>query len=393
MAGVIGSAMDAIITVDGEQRIVLFNAAAEKMFRCASAEALGQSLDRFIPARFRAGHHNHIREFGQTKVSKRTMGALGAIFGLRADGTEFPIEASISQLDAEGQPFFTVILRDVTERNRAEEALRASEARFSIAFNASPISSVIVTLDEGRYVAVNDTFLSLTGYSRAEMLGRTAVDLRVWPTPEARVEVIQLLRQQGQLRNYETSFQMKNGDVRTFLMSAELIELDNQPHLIAASVDITERKHAEAALRKSQQLLQAIIDNSMAVIYVKDLAGRYLLANRSYREIFHLSSDAILGKTDYDIFAKEAADAFRAMDERVAAADQALMEEETAPQDDGLHAYLSVKAPLRDNTGKTYAIFGISTDITERKQAEEALRRSETAICKNCAARARRWRN
>jgi PAS domain S-box-containing protein len=138
--------------------------------------------------------------------------------------------------------------------------------------------------------------------------------------------------------------------------------------------DITERRRATEALRESQQLLQAIIDNSMPVIYVKDLAGRYMLVNRRFEDIFQLSRDAIVGRTDHEIFPKEAADAFRSMDKRVAAANHAITEEETAPHHDGLHDYLSVKAPLRDAAGMTYAVFGISTDITERKRTEERLR-------------------
>ena len=120
--GIVGSAMDAIISVDASQRIVLFNAAAEKMFCCAAREAIGCSIERFIPDRFRAAHAGHIRRFGETGVSSRAMGHLGAISGLRADGEEFPIEASISQTDAGRQKLFTVILRDVTERTRAEAA-------------------------------------------------------------------------------------------------------------------------------------------------------------------------------------------------------------------------------------------------------------------------------
>src|SRR5215813_5718655 len=96
LAGILASAMDAIITVDEEQRIVLFNAAAEKMLRCPASEAMGQPLDRFIPVRFREIHRQHIRHFGETQVTQRTMGKLRPLSGLRADDEEFPIEASIS---------------------------------------------------------------------------------------------------------------------------------------------------------------------------------------------------------------------------------------------------------------------------------------------------------
>lgn len=124
LSGVISSAMDAIISVDEDQKIVLFNAAAERMFQYPAAEAIGKPLDQFIPHRFREAHAAHIDHFGQTHVTRRSMGTLGALFALRSDGEEFPIEASISQIEANGRKIFTVILRDITERKRAEEQNR-----------------------------------------------------------------------------------------------------------------------------------------------------------------------------------------------------------------------------------------------------------------------------
>jgi PAS domain S-box-containing protein len=125
LGGVIESAMDAIITVDEAQKITIFNAAAERIFGCPAAQALGGPLNRFIPARFREAHHGHIERFGQTGTTTRRMGARLTLFGLRANGEEFPIDASISQVRV-GEKFYTVILRDVSERRRAEEALERS---------------------------------------------------------------------------------------------------------------------------------------------------------------------------------------------------------------------------------------------------------------------------
>jgi PAS domain S-box-containing protein len=127
--GIVDSAMDAIISIDEAQRVVLFNVAAERMFGCAAVEALGQPLERFIPARLRAVHHAHVRGFAVTGVTNRTMGKLGSLTALRADGREFPIEASISQTEVGGDKLFTVILRDITKRREAEEALSRSEAQ------------------------------------------------------------------------------------------------------------------------------------------------------------------------------------------------------------------------------------------------------------------------
>jgi PAS domain S-box-containing protein len=121
LEGIVASAMDAIITVDEQLRIVLFNPAAERMFGVASAEALGQPVTRFIPARFHDIHDEHIRRFRDAGVTNRRMGALGAVSGLRANGEEFPVEASISQVQVGGERLATVILRDITERKLNEE--------------------------------------------------------------------------------------------------------------------------------------------------------------------------------------------------------------------------------------------------------------------------------
>ncbi len=118
--------MDAIITVDEGQRILMFNAAAERIFGCPAADAVGGPLDRFIPERFRAAHRGHIRRFGETGETTRMMGARIPLLGLRAGGEEFPIDASISQARIDGGRLYTVILRDITERKRAEDALERS---------------------------------------------------------------------------------------------------------------------------------------------------------------------------------------------------------------------------------------------------------------------------
>lgn len=132
LAGIISSAMDAIISVNEDQRIVLFNRAAELMFRCRADDVVGRPLAQFIPPRYRPAHEAHIQSFGRTGVTSRSMSRPGTLTGLRADGVEFPIEATISQIEADGQKFFTVILRDVTQRveseQRLQEALEAATA-------------------------------------------------------------------------------------------------------------------------------------------------------------------------------------------------------------------------------------------------------------------------
>jgi PAS domain S-box-containing protein len=126
LAGVVDSAMDAIISVDERHQVVSFNAAAERMFQRKAQDVLGRELGQLLPARYRAAHRSHIDGFAQMGVTTRAMGKLGTLSALRADGTEFPIEASISQCSIGGERLFTVILRDITERKRAEDALSQS---------------------------------------------------------------------------------------------------------------------------------------------------------------------------------------------------------------------------------------------------------------------------
>jgi PAS domain S-box-containing protein len=175
MGGILNSAMDAIISINGEQKIVLFNTAAERMFQCPAAAALGQSVGMFLPARFREQHWEHVQDFGATGVTSRSMRSLGALSGLRLDGEEFPIEASISQLEVAGQRIYTVILRDITERERVNASLRKSEAQ---------LQTIVESLDEG--VVVSDLTGKLQHFNRAalEMHGFTSMEECLRREPE-----------------------------------------------------------------------------------------------------------------------------------------------------------------------------------------------------------------
>lgn len=131
LAGLLDSAMDGILSIDERQHIVLYNRAAEKIFGWGADEALGRSLEFLMPERFRRTHGRFVALFGQTGVTSRRMGDGTVILGLRKDGTEFPMDASISQLDTPEGKLYTVILRDVTERVRAREELAAFAAEAS----------------------------------------------------------------------------------------------------------------------------------------------------------------------------------------------------------------------------------------------------------------------
>ena len=170
LASIISSAMDGIITVDAEQQIVLFNTAAEKIFGYSAFEVMGQSLERLIPERFRQTHHHHIEEFGHTHITRRSMGRLGAISGVRANGEEFPMEASISQVEANGQKFYTVILRDVTEKKRLEAQFLRAQRMESIGTLAGGIAHDLNNLLAPMLMAVQMLQLKFTDEQSQKML-------------------------------------------------------------------------------------------------------------------------------------------------------------------------------------------------------------------------------
>jgi len=142
---------------------------------------------------------------------------------------------------------------------------------------------------------------------------------------------------------------------------------------MALATFLAERKQTETALRESEEQLWSVMNNAPAVIFMKDTSSRYLFVNSMHEKLFHLSNAAIQGKTDHDLFPQNVADSFIEGDRKIIQSGLTLDAEERVPQDDGMHTYISVKFPLRNASGKIYAVCGIATDITERKAAEQQL--------------------
>ena len=191
-----------------------------------------------------------------------------------------------------------------------------------------------------------------------------------------------------ELRSPISNAAMAGGGVLAVLMglAIHLAQASRQKERELSSInrnlgdEVRERRQIQDALRESQQRLQAIMDNTSAVIHLKDVEGRYVLVNRQFEKLFHTHKEEMVGRTDYDIFPNQMADSFRANDQRVMDGKGSLVIEEIAPHDDGLHTYISIKFPMMDVDGSLTGVCGISTDITERKVAEAQLRDSHQAL-------------
>lgn len=256
LEGIIQSAMDAILTVDDRQHIVLFNQAAEQMFRCSAGDAIGQPLEKFIPARFRDRHHAHVEGFGRSGVTSRRMGQLGTVVGLRSDGEEFPAEAAISHITVEGKRFYTVILRDITERKRAEQLIKQSEERFRRLIAVSPYAILVNRAD--RVIFANDQAIKLFGAVKAdEIIDKSPYELFHPECHEmVREHIHELLEGSQTVPMIEERIVTPDGVVVDVEVSAARFADEEGPAILLMLQDISERKRLQEQLRKTERIAE-----------------------------------------------------------------------------------------------------------------------------------------
>jgi PAS domain S-box-containing protein len=252
-----------------------------------------------------------------------------------------------------------------------QEAEREGEKRYRRIVELA--NEGIWTLDgHGRTTFVNRQFASMLGYEPKEMVRKKAHEFCP-ATPHTSLLGV---------GTSELRLRKKDGEevwakVSTTAIPDEQLGADG---LLLMLTDITKSKQADELVRKSTAELQAVLDNTPVLIYMKDPVGHYLFVNRCWTESYNISSDEAKGKTDFDLFSEDAARQFTANDREVAECCQTREFEEQSLLADGLHSYQSIKVAIRDNNGQFYALCGISTDITERKAKEEILRQTHRAL-------------
>ncbi|MBI2825481.1 MAG: PAS domain S-box protein [Planctomycetia bacterium] len=270
---------------------------------------------------------------------------------------------------------------DITERKRSEETLRQAEERFRKLATYAPVG-IFQTDAQGRCLFVNDTWCNLVGARLEDALG-DGWQRFVHPDDRRRI-VAEWRDATTERRNQVSEFRVraKDGGDRWVVASASIM-LDPTGAVsgyVGTVVDMTERKAIEDSIRASELRLQAIMDNTSAVIYLKDAQGRYLMVNRRYEELFHVTQQQIIGRTDADLFPDDIVAKLQANDRQVRDTGQAFEFEEVVPHTDGLHTYVSVKFPIIDRAGVCNAVGGVSTDISDRKRAAVALEEEQEML-------------
>jgi PAS domain S-box-containing protein len=375
LQSIIDSAMDVVISLDENQRIVLFNHAAETAFQCSAAEAIGSTVDRFLPAAVRESHRGHVARFAESGVSHRSMTSPAILSGVRGDGEEFPIEATISQVNVEGEKVFTVILRDITERMKAQEAQRqrTEEQRLYLGALNSAANSIVITNKDGTIQWVNAAFTRLTGYEANEAIGQNPRILKSgMHEPEFYAEMRSTIHA-GKVWHGEIINRRKNGDLYVEEMTITPIVTDGGiSHFVAVKDDITERKRAEQALRKSEQRYKFLTESIDDVYTAMDDDLRYTYWNKRAEEITGFGAGMVLGKTRMELFG-ESAEVKKADDVamKVIRTRQPMEYEIEREVDGEKHYYYSRVFPAEEG------ITSITSDITARKRAQEELLKSE----------------
>ncbi len=287
LTGIIDSAMDAIITLDEDHIVRLFNPAAERMFGCTAEQMLGEPIDRLIPDHLRQVHKQHMHRFAEEGVTNRGMSSQSQLCALHFDGTEFPIEASISKVKIEEKQIFTVILRDITERQKTEMALHGSEARFrSLVEQAT--DGIFVSDAQGNYIDVNSPGCAMLGYARDELLSLNIADIIV-PAEAGRIGDEIKHFEGGEVVVSEWHFRRKDGSLFLGEVRGKRL-LDGR--LQGILIDITERKRQEDELR-----IAATAFDAQVGIMVTDRQEKIVRVNRTFTEITGYTAEEAIGNT------------------------------------------------------------------------------------------------
>ncbi|WP_374481495.1 PAS domain S-box protein [Zoogloea sp.] len=389
------SSVEGLLVVRPDGEMLLVNPALAHMFGYTEGELLGQPVDMLVPDVVRAAHRTHRERYHLAPEQAQVLMARRSLRGCRKDGSEFAIELSLSSLNIDGVAHVLASISDVTERSLAEELLKASERRLRLALDAARAGSW------EWFVASNNNFWSDELWALYGLEPQSVTpSYEAWQQivhPADRVPLKALVADasaRGERFEAEWRVNLPDDQPPRWLLSIGQPVRDDEGRVrsyIGIVIDVSARRLAEEKRRDSDAMLATILDNVGAYIYIKDTEYRYTYANRAVCGLFGVGREEVCGHTDEVYFDAPTARSLRDNDRRVIEGGERIEIEETNV--DGrsgeAHSYISIKLPLRREDGRIYALCGISTDITERKCAEQELQRYRQNLESTVAARTR----
>ena len=381
-AGILDIAQEAVVSVDEAQTIQIFNKGAERIFGYAAGEIVGRPLDRLMPARFRAAHGEHIHGFARAPEASRLMNRRGQIIGLRKDGTEFPAEASVSKLELGGQVTFTVMLRDITARKMTESALRDSEAQYRNLIEGS-IQGVLIHRDRKPLFA-NQAYADIFGYDDPEEIV-AAPSIQTFEAVSERERLhaygAARLRRETAPTRYEFEGVRKDGSHVWLENFVTDVDWGGEPAVQSTTIDITDRKQAETALRDSEERIRDFAETASDWFWETDENLRFTYFSDRFGRS-GLGSDERIGKTRADTTADDSDQPkWREHLADLKARRPFKHFEYSTKARDGTLVHVSTSGtPFFDAAGNFKGYRGTGADITERKRAEQALKENEERL-------------
>jgi diguanylate cyclase (GGDEF)-like protein/PAS domain S-box-containing protein len=298
---VLDAAFDAIVTITPDGIVRWFNRGAERMFGHRSDEVIGQPVTLLMPERYRehcvAGLHRYLRT-GDARV----VGNTTELVGLRTDGSEFPIEMSLGETEEDGERLFTGVIRDITERKRAQDALREAQDRFRSVFDHAPIGVAVVSLD-GRYLQVNRSLCEILGYPEEELQALTWQEI-THPDDLATSLAYAHRIKEGKCPKYHLDKRFLNADGHTVWASLNVSlvkDSEGEPlYFVSQIQDITKRKRAEEALDRLRHQHEMVLKSAGEGIFGLDLEGHATFVNPTATDMTGWDADDLLGRSLHD---------------------------------------------------------------------------------------------
>jgi PAS domain S-box-containing protein len=283
---------------------------------------------------------------------------------------------SSEQITLNGEACFINTITDITELKHAEESLRLSEDKFSKAFRSSPEVIVISDIKDGTLLEANDSFMRLTGYKPKEVIGRKSMELGLWAIPEEREAMARILKEKGKVSSRECHFRMKNGEIRVWLFSAEIIKIDSKPCMLSVTTDITELKEAMEELRYSDTVFRSIHEG----IFAMDNEFNINRWNKICEQMFGIKASEAVGKTLSNVITLVEEYPGQNEERVKLLTKKGFNKEEQIFRTPRGDIWVDVQAQAIEDNGKRYGWVTLVSDISQRKKAEEALRFSDAAF-------------
>lgn len=302
-------------------------------------------------------------------VISGTVGEDTAVRAMKAGASDFFAKDKLTRL----VPAVERELREAAGRRKRAQA----EARFTTAFQASPVGTVISRLSDGLVLDVNSRFLLSYGLTREEVVGKRRGELELVVEPSQAQQIYQHLREQSSVDNVEIAYRHKSGRLGYALMSAEIIELDNEPCILSMIQDITDRKEAETALEDSEEKFRLLAENSTDMISRHSPDGHYLYVSPACQTLLGYEPEELVGHSAYEFFHPDDIDFISQSHQIVIEKFQTYTIAYRIRRKDGSYIWFeTISRTIRDlNTGAVLELQGASRDISARKEAEQALER------------------